>query len=210
MEKVIYIRTIDGIIEFYGIFFYNILSGAQEVLYVGFEEDDIILSLLDKLAIHITAIDREERKILGYKNVKALKMDYLDYIKEDDKKFDFAILSFVLHENDFDKQRKMIKKSVGQANFVVVIEPIKRNDINGIQFEKEIKDYLGKVNIIKVYQTAEYWQRLISEESEKTCKSIIIKRNKFEYESLGNGVFAMGMEKISLQDIIITSNYDIT
>ena len=104
----------------------------------------------------------------------------------------------------------MIKKSVGQANFVVVIEPIKRNDINGIQFEKEIKDYLGKVNIIKVYQTAEYWQRLISEESEKTCKSIIIKRNKFEYESLGNGVFAMGMEKISLQDIIITSNYDIT
>ena len=191
-------------------FFYNILSGAQEVLYVGFEEDDIILSLLDKLAIHITAIDREERKILGYKNVKALKMDYLDYIKEDDKKFDFAILSFVLHENDFDKQRKMIKKSVGQANFVVVIEPIKRNDINGIQFEKEIKDYLGKVNIIKVYQTAEYWQRLISEESEKTCKSIIIKRNKFEYESLGNGVFAMGMEKISLQDIIITSNYDIT
>lgn len=179
-------------------------------MYVGFEEDDIILSLLDKLAIHITAIDREERKILGYKNVKALKMDYLDYIKEDDKKFDFAILSFVLHENDFDKQRKMIKKSVGQANFVVVIEPIKRNDINGIQFEKEIKDYLGKVNIIKVYQTAEYWQRLISEESEKTCKSIIIKRNKFEYESLGNGVFAMGMEKISLQDIIITSNYDIT
>lgn len=199
MNDIVEIKNPYEMISYYRRFFGRIISGDSTVLYVGYEDDDILIPLLADLNVKIVAIDREERFGRKFQNVHYKRIDFLN-LDTDKECYDCIIFSFVLHENDVGLHREFIELAKKMSSKIIIIEPLARTSIEGKWFEKKIETEQKKYGIIKKYYSDRYWKTVSGFEVLKD-DCIILKSNYST--SFYDSRDGEQNKEVSVQDIII-------
>jgi len=187
---------------FYIQFFEETLHTGDCILYVGYEENDFLLPIIAQNKVNILAIDRKDRPNKIYDNVRYMQIDFADIrMAIGDVHFEWIIFSFILHENSPIMHKKFVDIAKSISNYIIIIEPIPRQDVVGMEYEQKLLDFYKKRNQFKCYYNIEYWQKIMNYDSD-TDKCIILKRGKDSCEKLS--LIIQGKKKlISFQDIAI-------
>ncbi len=200
MNEWIELHSFSELVLYYKSLFGNILSPKDSVLYVGYEDEDILLPIIAECGSRILAIDREERRKSAFQNVQTRKMDFKDADKLLNDYFDLAILSFVLHENDVILHQEFIKKARKMAKAIIIIEPLARNNYEGKEYEEMMELTYKKRGSYKRFFGEEYWKQ-ISGFNVLSDDCVFLDRSIFKKRKISkkNGLSI----EVSFQNIII-------
>lgn len=177
MLKSVEIYTMQELSLYYTEFFEKILCPKDNVLYVGYEKDDILLPIVARNSSNVVAIDREPKIMTPYLNVQYRIMDFGDFEFRESEKFNFIIFSFVLHENVPEFHGQFVRLAKRFSDNIVIIEPLSRSDTDGIEFEKQIKSSFADQNRYKCYYNNAYWKK-IADFNDDTDLCLMLNRSK--------------------------------
>ena len=201
MLKTVKVYTAEELVAYYDNFFGEILQSNDRILYVGYEDRDLLLPILASKKIDILAIDREQRKDIIYENVHYRMMDFKDADKCLKDHFDFVIFSFMLHENESKLHSKFVELAKFIADNIIVIEPLARRDLSGKKLEKVVERYFAKYGQIKHYYNEFYWRKTVHFNAETDLCIMLQRTEHFEktQKCKENEVSV----NLSIQDIIV-------
>ena len=201
MLKRITLSTPEELEIFYKNFFGEFLYPEAKVLYVGYEDEDLLLPIIAGISEHIVALDREPRSNGPYSCVQYLTMDFQDIRNMDELHFDYTVFSLILHENDFVLHKSFLNIAQSISESIIVIEPLSRNDDNGIMFEKYISSYFTRKGQIKRYYDESYWKE-VTQFDLRNDQCYILERCNIFCDRYFNDDYGV-MRPINLQDILI-------
>lgn len=201
MLKRIPLSTPEELEIFYKNFFGELLYPEAKVLYVGYEDEDLLLPIIAEISEHIVALDREPRSNDPYSCVQYLTMDFQDIRNMNELHFDYTVFSFILHENDFVLHKSFLNIAQSISESIIVIEPLSRNDDNGIMFEKYISSYFMRKGQIKRYYDESYWKE-VTQFDLRNDRCYILERSNIFSDRYFNDDYGV-MRPINLQDILI-------
>ena len=202
MSDIVFLNNNEDLIQFYIQLFTDALHAGDHVLYVGYEEDDLLLPIIAQNKVDILAVDRENRSNRAYDNVRYIQTDFKNIEKTiGDTHFEWVIFSFMLHENPPVIHQKFIDIAQSISDNIVIIEPLPRQDVDGVEFEKELSEFYAKRNQVKRYHSAEYWQKTLAYNPD-TDKYIVLKRKDNDHEKTPLMIHGKKI-LLSLQDIVI-------
>ena len=201
MLKRVMLSTSEEIKKFYKSFFGGFLYPEDKILYVGYEDEDLLLPIIAGISEHVVALDREPRSKDLYSGVQYLTMEFQDIQNMDELHFDYTIFSFILHENDFALHKTFLNIAKSISENFIVIEPLSRNDFNGIMFETYISSYFKKKGKIKRYYNESYWKE-VTQFDRCNDQCYILERCNMLSNKYFNDDYGV-MRPIYLQDIFI-------
>lgn len=187
--------------KFYTELFEKIIEDEKRILYVGYEEDDIILPILAKFNVFVVAIDRLIRSGKPYVNVTYRMMEFLDI--DIAERYDMVLFSFALHENSSGIQKEMINLAKILSNKIVIIEPMPRIDVVGKAYEEKVRKISINKNYQKHYYNIEHWKQLINFDKEED-KDFFFERSNVQIKLKFNGKDV----NICMQDILVLIKYE--
>lgn len=134
----------------------NIVKNNYNILYIGYSHSDLILDWFLKNHSNLTIIDKNMD--FTYKHINTIRDDILNIDNDFIKTFDVIMLSFVLHENDYRKQAKILNKLNENSKKIIIIEPLKLHH----KYSRKIQEKILKNNHLKKYYADElfYAKRL--------------------------------------------------
>lgn len=187
------IKNNDDLLFEYKKVFIDEVRHEDLILYVGIESNDIIFELLKEVTEKIVVVEKN--------NFEFKCNDYYYFINDNilnickyigNIKFDLAVISFTLHENNHVDRLKIVNILKLVSNKIILIEPLKRDNKYGILFENTLVKYN------KFYESLNYWENMITDYNKK----IILQRNQYTKIKLkirkSKYIFNM-----KLQDIVI-------
>lgn len=123
----------------------NIIKNDDNILYIGYSQSDIILDWFLNNHLKLTIIDKNMD--FTYKYINIIRDDILNIDNDFIKTFDVIMLSFVLHENDYKKQTKILNKLNKNSRKIIIIEPLKLHN----RVSRKIQGKILRNNHLKKY-----------------------------------------------------------
>ncbi|MDO4594990.1 MAG: hypothetical protein Q4B52_06370 [Tissierellia bacterium] len=155
----------------------NMINSEDKILYVGYSEDDILLTKLIEKKFNLSVLDKNRILDIRIIEEKRICCDIYSYLNKGQLNFNVIIICFVLHENKIKDQLYILNQLKKLHNKkIIIIEPLKLKDDFSIKLQKKF------IKRRKNYNSIKFWINIFSKNAE--IKLLVSKPIKFKSKKI--------------------------